>query len=225
MKSKDWIKKLVPLAQDAENNSAPYLEAVDELYKQCYEIVATRLSNIRATKPAYAYGGQVSNTDERRLAAYREGLVKWDAVTHGVSMALGGAAPFPLFKGSLLLKDISQLQDRLENKKISIEKARAERNLLMNLVTGLNYQKDKVFTVLFEMIDAMLQNMTFENVIKAKDDILELLDLHRNGRGQSERATSLQMKLFHTRNKLEKDIQSLSPSQQLQFYFLLGQHA
>ena len=227
MKAKEWIRTLVPLAGDLENQGESYLNEVEKLFAECRTLVDARLAPIRleSSPPrGFRTGDQVrSATDDRRVAAYREGLVKWDAVVHGVNLELGAPAPFPLFRGGLLVKDLGDLREKLEAKALSFDRARSERAVLDKVVSSLNYQDDVIFVSLFGLVDDLLNNLTLHQVVKVGDDLKELMDLMRNGQQLSQRAMALHAKLYHLRNTLRTDIEKLPASQQLAAYHLLGQ--
>lgn len=226
MKSKEWIALLIPLARAAETHSDDYLEAVERLFQESRAIIDGRLANIRERTPGFSggrAGDQALGTGGRRLAAYREGLVKWDAVVHGVTLALDSKPPFPLFKGGALVHDLSQLHEQIQKKALPLDKAKSRFAELSRFIEALHYNEEKVFVALLDMTQEALNTGTLHQVEQAADALGELMDLIRTGSGESERAMELRVRAYHLRNQLLENIESLPIRDQLVAYHLLGQ--
>lgn len=231
MKAKAWVNTLVPLVRDIDiaGTLDAYLAQVEALHAQCQAMVDARLAKIPASKPASPFsgwGGVASANDERRQAAYREGLVKWDSVVHGVTQALGSdKAPFPLFRGGLLLRDISRLHEKLSAKAISKAHAEAEAKVLFGLVAQLGYREEPVFASMKSLIDQALVALTMDAIDRTVDEFLELRQLMTEGKQSSARAMVLHSRFFQARGSLLQNIQSLPLHKQLEAYLLIGHKA
>ena len=229
MKAKEWVSTLVPLVRDIDSPGTldTYLAQVEALHQQCQAMVDARLANIPAAKPTSGFPGweaaRAAGNDERRLAAYREGLVKWDAVVHGVAQALGEERPpFPLFRGGLLLRDIGRLHDKLSAKIIQKAQADSEARVLFGLVRTLGYQDEPAFASMKTLIDGALVNLTMQAIDRTVEEFVELQSLILEGKQSSARALELHSKLFHARGSLLGHIQSLPVHKQLEAYLLIG---
>lgn len=233
MKAKQWVSTLVPLVRDIDSPGTldTYLAQVEALHQQCQAMVDARLAKLPAAKPTSDFPGwgqaaRAAGNDERRLAAYREGLVKWDAVVHGVTQALGEERPpFPLFRGGLLLRDIGRLHDKLSAKTIQKAQADAEARVLFGLVRTLGYQDEPAFASMKTLIDGALVNLTMQAIDRTVDEFIELQNLILEGKQSSARAMELHSKLFHARGSLLGHIQSLPVHKQLEAYLLIGRKA
>lgn len=234
MKSKEWIAILVPLARAAEqeHQGDAYLEAVEQLHRETRAIIDARLQGVHAhakrdqfqfRSPARGSTSKAMGTDERQLIAYREGLVKWDAVVHGVSLALGHEPPFPLFKGGPLVHELNALQTRVQTQAINRDQAQVQFQALSNLIQMLNYQEQPLFKVLLEMIQKALHQDTLRHISTTIDSLKELVDLIQKGEGHTPKAQELHARMYHQRMDLLHAMDSLPPRERLTAYLLLGQ--
>lgn len=227
MKSKQWIATLVPLVRDVDLDSEAYFKAVEDLYQETRAIIDLRLQGVKDDRhPAGFLRPQHGNSlgsGDRRLAAYREGLVKWDAVVHGVTLALGNPPPFPFFKGGPLVHELSQLQERIEQNKVSFDEAKSQFSALSHLIRAMNYHEQVIFTSLLELTQTTLNKGALRQVETVGESLKELVTLIQQGKGTSQRAMALHAQTYHQRRKLKGVIDSLPARDQLTAYLLLGQ--
>ena len=234
MKAKEWIATLVPLARAAEqeHQGDAYLEAVEQLHRETRSIIDARLqsAHLHANRDQFHFrshahrsGAKAMGTDDRQLIAYREGLVKWDAVVHGVSLALGHEPPFPLFKGGPLIHELNALQTQVQTQAINRNQAQVQFKALSNLIQMLNYQEQPLFKVLLEMIQKALHQDTLRHISTTIDSLKELVDLIQKGEGHTPKAQELHARMYHQRTDLLRSIESLPPRERLTAYLLLGQ--
>lgn len=110
MKAKDWIRRIAPLKACAtDEQTQQFLAAVSELEAECRAMATERLKRL-------------ANPDRRKqrgtdfvsgyMDAFRDSMVKWNAVVHGV--ADGGPQVFPLVRGIMALEQIRFCQNLLQ---------------------------------------------------------------------------------------------------------------
>jgi len=227
MKAKEWVQILTPLSQAGEERTDDFLEQVDLLAKECYAIVDARLGQLERPKGPSRPGLGFLNrgSDERMAAAYREGLVKWDAVVHGVTQNLSGddgALRFPLFRGGLLVSRMGALESALASNPTHRERIERDFRVLESVAKGLGYLSDPIFASLVDLFNRQLGNAALESVEQLTEELLELQKLMNSGKMKTDRAMKLHMKLFHLRDKLHAALDQMSLEQKMQAYFLLG---
>jgi len=222
MKAKEWIKALVLLAQAGEDGYEAFSDQVNALAVECQAIVNTRLATLKPAPARFSSRGDRSEHEERRCAAYREGLVKWDAVVHGVALALGTQPPFPLFRGALLVQDLSKVGDRLRLQAITKDQAMSEVAALEAVIRGMGYHETPVFTSLLEMVHNQIHNLTLVSILELTDDLKEFQTLATQGKLGTARGQQLQSRLLYMRVQLNDAIRSLPLEQKLQAFYLLG---
>lgn len=227
MKAKEWVQLLTPLIQAGEERTDEFLEQVDRLAKECFAIVDARLGQLERPKGSVRPGlGFVNRgSDERMAAAYREGLVKWDAVVHGVTQNLSGdegALRFPLFRGGILANRMGALESALANNSTHRERIERDFRVLESVAKGLGYLSDPIFVSLVDLFNQQLGNAALESMEQLTEELLELQTLMNSGKMKTDRAMKLHMKLFHLRDKLQSALGQMSLEQRMQAYFLLG---
>ena len=227
MKAKEWVQILTPLSQAGEERTEEFLEQVELLAKECYAIVDARLGNLDRPDVQSRHGlGFVNRgSDERMAAAYREGLIKWDAVVHGVTQNLSsdeGALRFPLFRGGILAGRMGELESALSSNPTHRERIERDFRVLESVARGLGYLSDPIFVSLVDLFNRQIGNAALDSIDQLTEELLELQKLMNSGKMKTDRAMKLHMKLFHLRDKLHAALDRMSPDQKIQAYFLLG---
>ncbi len=227
MKAKEWIQALVPLAQAGEAQHDAYLTQVDALAEECRALINARLNKIKVSRssvsPAPGLGFVRNQTNERLAAAYREGLVKWDAVAHGVSQTLGDSSvPFPLFRGALIVTDMGRLLDALADHPGHKAQIENEFQVLEDLARGLGYVAEPIFVSIIDLFRKQQRKATLASVGELIDGLAELRKLVHEGQGKSKRAMELQATLFHLRHRLASVLDQMAPAEKLEVYLMMG---
>lgn len=172
MKAKEWVERLYPLHPTSQEFQA----GVTELQAECTQILATRIKGIenRLTwmKP----------DKERWTNAFREAGVKWDAVVHGVALKRAEKcdegqliAPYPLFKGMLLWKMMSQVVEDIA----ASSYVRSESfEVLRGIAQQLGYQDIPVFRSLLAMGQELKLTADFSEMLQIYTELAELQRKH-----------------------------------------------